>query len=306
MKIFISGATGVIGRRVIPILLAQGHSVTAIVRRMPGPSSAVHSDLNFVNVDMFEKEALSRAVAGHDVVINLATHMPDAAWKMPLRLAWRENDRIRTQGAANIADAALAGGATRLIQESFAPAYPDSGDRWIDEETPLQPAAYDRTVIDAERSAAGFAGKGRAAVILRFAAFYGPDAMQTKSYIDGLRWGWAALPGDPAAFISSISHDDAALAVAAAVRAPVGTYNVGDDEPVTRATFFGALAQSLGMDAPRFLPRWATPLFGAVGSTLARSLRLSNARLKQATGWAPSFPSVREGWPATLAEARLS
>lgn len=301
MKVFFSGGTGVIGRRAIPMLLAQGHSVTAVVRRMPGTYNAVHTDLHFVNVDLFDKQALNHAVAGHDTVINLATHMPGIAWKMLFRRAWRENDRIRTQGAANIAEAALAGGAARLIQESFALAYPDSGDRWVDEETPLQPAAYDRTVLNAERSAAGFTGNGRTAVILRFAAFYGPDAMQTKSYIDALRRGWAALPGGPDGFISSISHDDAASAVAAAVDAPAGAYNVSDEEPVTRSVFFGSLAQSLGLDAPRFPPRWATPLFGAVGSTLARSLRLSNARLRQATGWAPSFPSVREGWPSTLA-----
>lgn len=304
MKVFVSGATGVIGRRAIPMLLAQGHSVTALVRRMPTSSNLVHAGLRFVNVDLFDRQALGRSVAGHDTVINLATHMPDAAWKMPFRRAWRENDRIRTQGAANIAAAALAGGAGRLIQESFAPAYPDSGERWIDEETPLEPAAYNRTVLDAERSALAFAGEGRVGVVLRFAAFYGPDAMQTKSYIDGLRRGWAALPGDPAAFMSSISHDDAASAVAAAIGAPTGAYNVSDDEPVIRSIFFGLLAQSLGLDAPKFLPRWMTPLFGAVGATMGRSLRLSNARLKQATGWTPSFLSVREGWPATLAEIR--
>ncbi len=302
MKVFVSGGTGVIGRRVIPMLLAQGHSVTALVRRMPGTYNAVHAGLRFVNVDLFDKQALKQAVADHDTVINLATHMPGIAWKMLFRRAWRENDRIRMQGAANIAEAAQAGGATRLIQESFALAYPDCGDRWIGEETPLQPAAYDRTVLDAERSAAGFTGNGRAGVVLRFAAFYGPDAMQTGSYISALRRGWAALPGGPDGFISSISHDDAASAVAAAVDAPAGAYNVVDDEPMPRAAFFGSLAEVLGAGPPKFLPGWATPLFGAIGSTMARSLRLSNSKLKSETGWEPLFPSVREGWPATLAQ----
>jgi nucleoside-diphosphate-sugar epimerase len=302
MKIFVSGATGVVGRRAIPILLAQGHSVTAIVRRMPGPSSMVHANLHFVNVDLFDANALGRAVDGHDAVINLATHMPTPAWKMVFRRAWRENDRVRTQGAANMAAAALAGGASRLIQESFAPAYPDGGDRWIDEETRLEPAAYNSTVLDAERSAGGFTGDGRVGVVLRFAAFYGPDAMQVQSYIAMLRRGWAALPGDRNGFISSISHDDAASAVVAALSAPAGAYNVTDDEPVTRAVFFGSLAEALRLDPPRFLPNWTIPLFGAVGSTMARSLRISNRKLRQATGWAPLFPSVQQGWPATLEE----
>jgi 2-alkyl-3-oxoalkanoate reductase len=304
MKVFVSGATGVVGRRAIPLLLAQGHSVTAIVRKIPDSPAIVHGGLTFVNVDLFDPDALRRAMAGHDVVINLATHMPSATWKMVFRSSWRLNDRIRTEGAANVVAAAREGGAMRLIQESFAPTYPDSGDRWIDETTPLDPSDYNRTVLDAERAATGFSGGGRAGVVLRFAAFYGPDAMQVQGYIDGLRRGLAVLPGGPDRYISSISHDDAASAVVAALNASPGAYNVSDDEPVTRAVFFGSLAENLGLRPPRFLPAWATVLFGSVGEAAARSLRLSNRKLKEETGWAPRFPSVREGWPATLAEMK--
>ncbi|MDW6026353.1 NAD(P)-dependent oxidoreductase [Mesorhizobium sp. BAC0120] len=304
MKVFVSGATGVVGRRAIPLLLAQGHSVTAIVRKMPDSAAVVHGGLTFVNVDLFDPDALRRAVAGHDVVINLATHMPSAAWKMVFRSSWRLNDRIRTEGAANIAAAAREGGAARLIQESFAPTYPDSGDRWIDETTPLDPSDYNRTVLDAEAAATSFSDDGRAGVVLRFAAFYGPDAIQVQGYVDGLRKGLAVLPGGADRYISSISHDDAASAVVAALDASAGAYNVSDDEPVTRAVFFGSLAENLGLRPPRFLPSWATVLFGSVGEAAARSLRLSNRKLKEETGWSPRYPSVREGWPATLAEMK--
>lgn len=301
MRVFVSGATGVVGRRVIPLLLAQGHMVTAAVREMPASWTAARFSLKYAKVDLFDADDVRQAVAGHDVVINLATSMPSAAWKMVFRRAWRMNDRIRTEGAANIAAAAVEGGAKRLIQESFAPAYPDRGEDWIDEETPLEPARYNRTVCDAEEAAAGFSGAERAGLVLRFAAFYGPDAMQLHSYIDALRRGWAALPGAPDSYISSISHDDAATAVVAALHAPAGAYNVADDEPVTRATYFASLARALELQPPRFLPGWTMPLFGAVGPTMARSQRISNRSLKQATGWTPRFPSVREGWPATLA-----
>jgi nucleoside-diphosphate-sugar epimerase len=302
MKIFVTGATGVVGRRAIPILLSRGHSVTALVRQSSSKPSPVHANLAFVNVDLFDAAALERTVAGHDAVINLATHMPSSAWKMLFRNSWRLNDRIRSEGAANIAAAALASGATRLIQESFAPTYPDRGDRWIDESTPLEPSAYNRTVLDAERAATDFAGADRAGVVLRFAAFYGPDAMQVPSYIDSLRWGWAPIPGDPEGYISSISHDDAAAAVAAALDAASGAYTVSDDEPVTRRVFFGTLAEMLGLKPPRFMPTWVTPLFGSVGDAMTRSLRMSNRKLREATGWAPRFPSVRDGFPAMLTE----
>jgi nucleoside-diphosphate-sugar epimerase len=223
---------------------------------------------------------------------------------MLFRSAWRLNDRIRSEGAANVVDAALGCGVKTLVQESLALTYPDRGDRWIDEETPLEPSDYNRTVLDAERSAARFCGGDRTGVVLRFAAFYGPDAMQVRSYVKSLRMGWAALPGGPERYISSISHDDAAAAVVAALKAPAGAYTVTDDEPVRRAVYFESLADGLGLHPPRFLPSWTTPLFGSVGEAMARSLRLSNRKLRNATNWAPRFPSVREGWPDVLAQMK--
>lgn len=299
MRVFVSGATGVIGRRVVPLLLSQGHSVTVVARH---GGRGLHGQANIKRaiVDLFDPAGLKTAVAGHDVVINLATHMPSQAWKMVFRRAWRLNDRIRAEGVANLVAAARSNGVARFVQESFALTYPDHGDRWVDEQAPIDPPAYCRTVLDAEKSVADFSAHGRSGVALRFAAFYGADAMQVKSYIDGLRKGWAAVPGGPDRFISSVSHDDAAAAVVAALDAPAGVYNVVDDEPVTRAVFFGSLAGNLGLKPPRFLPSWVTPLFGSVGDALARSLRLSNRKLKQQTRWSPQYRSVREGWPATL------
>jgi nucleoside-diphosphate-sugar epimerase len=300
MRIFVTGASGVIGVRVIQLLLAQGHAATALVHSPASRGWLERLGAACVTVDLFDVAALTRAVAGHDAIVNLATHMPDAAWKMAFRSAWRQNDRLRTEGAANLVDAALAAGVPRFVQESFALTYPDRGDDWIDEGTALAPAAYNRTVLDAEQSVARFSAGGGAGVVVRFAAFYGPDAMQVRSYIAGLRKGFALLPGGPERYISSVSHDDAAAAVVAALDAPAGAYNVVDDEPVRRAEFFGSLAEALRVKPPRFLPAWTAPLFGAVGPTMARSLRISNRKLKDATGWTPRYRSVGEGWPVVL------
>src|SRR5579859_4728780 len=120
MRIFVAGATGVIGRRAVPLLVAAGHSVTGIGRTEEKRAQLARLRASTVGVDVFDPGELRRAVAGHDVVINLATHLP-SGWRMFLPRAFEENDRVRRVGAANLVYAAIAAGARRYIQESFAP-----------------------------------------------------------------------------------------------------------------------------------------------------------------------------------------
>ena len=301
MKIFIAGATGVVGRRAIPLLVTAGYQVTAVGRTPEKRAKLEQIGATTLAVDLFNPEALRAAAAGHEVVINLATHIPPSM-RMFLPGAWAENDRLRSIASAYMVDAALAGGAERFIQESFAPVYPDCGDRWIDESTPIQPTRYNRSVADAEGSAQRFTSSGRTGVVLRFATFYGPDAEHVHTLIQAIRRGWAPIPGAAGSFISSVSHDDAASAVVAALGVPAGAYNVADDEPLRRREYFDALATALGAPSPRLLPAWLAGLMGPLGETLARSLRISNRKLRTASGWAPQYPSVREGWRAVLRE----
>jgi nucleoside-diphosphate-sugar epimerase len=203
--------------------------------------------------------------------------------------------------SALLVDAAIAAGAERYIQESFAPIYRDCGSQWIDERAPVQPARYNRTAIDAEQAAERFTRSGRTGVVLRFAAFYGPDSEQTRDLITFVRRGWAPIPGSPDSYFSSVAHDDAATAVVAALGVRAGVYNVADDEPLRRREFFDSLAAALGVAPPRLPPTWLVPLFGSLGETLARSLRISNRKLRGESGWAPRYPSVREGWRAVVA-----
>ncbi|MET0630562.1 MAG: NAD(P)H-binding protein [Xanthobacteraceae bacterium] len=299
MRIFLTGATGVIGRRALPLLIGAGHSVTAVVRRPQSHAELVRAGATLIEVDLFAADAVRKTVAGHDAVVNLATHMP-AGYRAFLPGAWAENDRIRRFASANLVDAAMAGGATRFIQESFAPVYPDRGDQWIDERTPIAPVRYNRTVADAERSAERFSGSGGTGVVLRFAMFYGPDSWFTRDLIGYVRRGWAPIPGVADAYTSLVSHEDAAAAVVAALGVPPGTYNVVDDEPLRRREFFDSLAGVLGVAPPRLPPPWLKYLFGSLGEMLARSLRISNRKLR-ACGWTPRYPSMREGWPAVVA-----
>jgi len=303
MRIFLTGATGVLGRRALPLLTGAGHSVTAVARRPQSRADLAREGASPIELDLFDANAVGKAVAGHDAVVNLATHLP-AGFRAFLPGAWKENDRIRRVVSANLVDAALAGGAARFIQESFAPVYPDRGDQWIDERVPIAPVAYNRTVVDAERSAERFSGGGGTGVVLRFALLYGPDSWFTRDLIRYVRRGWAQVPGAADAYISSVSHDDAAAAVVAALGAAPGIYNVVDDEPMRRREFFDSLAGVLGVPPPRLPPPWLKYLFGSLGEMLARSLRISNRKLRDACGWAPRYPSMREGWPAVVAALR--
>ncbi len=301
MRIFVTGATGVVGRRAVPLLIGRGHRVTAVGRTPEKRAELERMGADPVALDLFDRTAVQGAVGGHDVVVNLATHIPPSGAKLFLRASWRENDRLRREGSATLADAARAAGVGRFIQESFGPIYADGGDRWLDESWPLRPVRYNRTILDAERSAERFGAGGGVGVVLRFAAFYGPDAGHVHDLIGMVRKGWAPLPGSPNGFVSSVSHDDAAAAVVAALDIPGGGYNVGDDEPLRRREMVDALASLLGVAPPRFPPAWVVKLGGGLAELMARSIRISNRKLREASSWVPRYPSIREGWRATLA-----
>jgi nucleoside-diphosphate-sugar epimerase len=298
-RVLLTGATGVIGRRAIPQLLARGCRVTAVGRTEQARTELAAMGADPIALDLFDAEAARRALEGHEAVINLATHMPQSAFQMLLPWSWRENDRVRRAGSATLGRAAREAGVSRFIQESFAPVYVDGGAQWIDESWPQKPAPYNRTVLDAEAAATRFADRGGAGVVLRFAAFYGPDAA-LRDMIGLVRHGWAPLFGAENAYWSSVSHEDAASAVVAALDVPAGTYNVCDDEPLSRRAFADALAEAAGARSPRFFPRWLTALGGGLVDLLSRSQRMTNARLKGASSWTPRWRSAREGLAAAV------
>lgn len=301
MKIFVAGATGTLGKRVVPTLCSHGHQVTGVARSQAKAETLRRAGAQPVQVDLFDRDAIADAVRGHDLIVNVATHIP-AGTRMFLPGAWNENDRIRREGSRNLVDAALGHGIARIVQESFAPIYPSRGDAWIDETTPVQPVRYNRSVVDAEAAIERFNDAGGSGIVLRFAYFYGPDSDSTQTIIDAVRKGRAPSFGPEDGYISSVSHDGAADAVCAVLDAPAGIYNVTDDEPMRRREYFDALAVLLGVAAPSFLPGWMARAAGGLGELLSRSQRISNAKLRAACGWTPRYPSMREGWRSVVSQ----
>ena len=172
------------------------------------------------------------------------------------------------------------------MQESIAFVYADGGDAWLDEDAPVAGGGVTTTALTAERNARElFDGD---TVVLRFGLFMGPDSGSTLAALEAARGGASIALGPPGAYRPTLWLDDAAAAIAAALRVPAGTYNVADADPPTNAEIDAALAAAVGVEALR--PR--APQDGP----LARSQRVSSRRLREASGWAPRMRAGTETW----------
>jgi UDP-glucose 4-epimerase len=285
-EIVITGSTGVIGRRAVRDLLAAGHRVRGVTRSEAGRARLEELGAGAVGAEVFDEASLRQAFDGADAVVNLLTHVP-AADRMADPAAWAENDRIRTEASAAIARAAQAAGARRLVQESIAFVYAEGGDEWLDEDAPVAGGGVTTTALTAERHARELFEKDT--VVLRFGLFMGPDSGSTLATLAAARGGASTALGPPGAYRPTIDLDDAAAAIAAALHAPAGTYNVADNDPPTNAEIDAALAAAVGVDALR-------PLAVVPDGPLARSQRVSNRRLRAATGWSPRRRAGTDTW----------
>ncbi|HEX4867985.1 MAG TPA: NAD-dependent epimerase/dehydratase family protein [Acidimicrobiales bacterium] len=295
MKVFVTGGTGVVGTRAVPALVAAGHEVTAVART-PEKAELVRSmGATPVTVDLFDPAAVKAAVDGHDAVAHLATNIPPLT-KAARTKAWETNERLRTEVSRHLVDAALATGATRYVQESICFPYVDHGADWITEESPLEHSGVFEGAAHAEAATARFTAAGGSGVVLRFAQFHGPGSHHVEVFNGLARRRINPFVGAPDAYTSFIHADDAGSAVAAALALPAGIYNVGDDEPLTRAEAGLVVAEALGVKPPHALPGVARAASPRSAKALMRSLRISNAKLKGASGWRPAHPSIRGSW----------
>ena len=299
--VFVTGATGVLGHATVPQLLASGYTVRALSRGEANDASIRALGAEPVRGDLFDPDSLARAVAGADAVLHLATRIPPSS-EMRHRSAWVENDRIRAEATKYLVNASLEAGTRVFVYPSFAFVYPDSGDAWIDAaSTPIDPTEILHSTIAAEREVARFAESGdgshRRGISLRLGGLYGSDLPSTKEQLQLARRGVSMFGGVPDAFTPTLWIDDAALALIAALdRAPSGLYDVVDDEPVRQRQLKTALAAAAERRWVLPLPAWLMRMMaGPAGEVFTRSLRISNRRFRQATGWAPAVRNAIEG-----------
>lgn len=293
MRVFVTGATGVLGRSAVAALVAEGHEVTGLARTDAKAAYLRDAGATPCRVSLFDVENLTTALAGHDAVCNLATAIPVGTAALRPG-AWRANDRLRIEGSQAVATAARNAGVRRLVQESVSFLYADAGDAWISETSPLCVTPAVEPAAVAETAASNYACSSRQPVVLRFAHLVGDDPF-TRWRLSQVRAGHPIGLGDPDGWASVVHPQDAGAAVVAALTAPGGVYNVAA-EPVRRGTLARTFADAAGSEQIGFVPRWLVRLGGERLEPLTRSQRVSAGKLQQATGWKALHDAFDSSW----------
>jgi 2-alkyl-3-oxoalkanoate reductase len=307
MRVFLAGATGAIGRRLVPELVGAGHQVTAITRSKERLSRLYDLGAEPVLCDVFDAGRLGSVVARAEpeVVINELTDLPQSLNPRKLAEYYAANNRVRREGTRNLLSAALGAGVRRVVVQSAAFWYaPSSGPvkteeapLYLDAPAPIGPAVETmKSVEDAVLSAEGLEG-----VVLRYGMFYGPGTWYAKDGDVGRRVRKRRYPmiGKGEGTYSFIHIDDAATATVSALeRARPGVYNVVDDEPATAVEWMPVYAEALGAKRPPRVPAFVARLL-AGESLVEWSLGLrgaSNEKIKEELGWRPRYESWRRGF----------
>jgi nucleoside-diphosphate-sugar epimerase len=283
MKVAVVGATGVVGGSAVRAIVAAGHDVFALARTPQKAAWLEARGATAVRGDIFDRESLTAMFEGCDVVVNAATRIP-VGYRAALPSAWRENDRLRTEGVRLVTEAARAAHVRRLVQESVSLLYADSGDAWIDERSSLGINTATEPACVAETHVQEYRSDLRQGVVLRLGTVVGDDPA-TRWLLRAARRGRPVGMGAPDGWMHTIHTDDVGPAVVAALTAPSGVYNVGA-QPVRRCDVVQAYARAAGREVG-FMGPLLTRLSGRRAEPLTRSLRVSSDHFRSQTGWMP-------------------
>ena len=310
MRIFLAGCTGVIGRRLMPMLVESGHEVVGCTRSPEKAEGIRAAGAEPVVADALDADALGAAVrdAKPEVVINQLTDLP--ARFNPRKPDYGNTGRLRREATATLAAAGAEAGARRLVSQSIAFMYDASGGPIKDEDAPLADMSGTsfgeaaNATIELERIT--IETPALEGLVLRYGWFYGPGTYYDRdgSVAEDVIKRRFPIVGDGGGIFSYIHVDDAASATVAALdHGSPGTYNVVDDDPAPVREWLPVLAQALGAKPPRRVPAWlARLLAGKIAAGQMTALRgASNEKAKRELGWTPRYPSWRQGFAESLA-----
>jgi nucleoside-diphosphate-sugar epimerase len=318
MRVFLAGATGAIGKQLVPLLVGAGHAVTATTRhpekvesiRSRGATPVVMDALNAGEV----RQAVGRTKP--DVVIHELTAIPPRFNLRRFDDAFSPTNRLRRNGTDNLLTAARSAGVRRFIAQSYAAwPYARTGGWVKSEEDPLLTAAEPamRQTLEAIRhlESAVLGARDIEGVVLRYGAFYGPGTSLGRggSFLEDIRRGSMPIVGNGGGYWSFVHIHDAATATLAAVAAgDPGIYNVVDDEPAPVSAWLPFLARVLGAKPPRRIPTWLGRIvIGRHGVAMMTEIRgASNKKAKSLLRWGPQWPSWRQGFQSGLGESETT
>ena len=314
MKVFVAGASGAVGHRLVPLLVASGYDVVAMTRSEGKADSLRAAGAEPVVADGLDAGEVTRAITRSqpEVVIHQMTGLTGVSSYKKFDEEFSVTNRLRTEGTDNLLNAARAAGVRRFIAQSYGNwNYARTGTGLKGEDDPFDPdpPANQRKSLEAIRHLedAVLGAQGMEGIVLRYANFYGPG---TGFALDGdlaelVRQRKFPIVGNGGGVWSFIHIDDAATATIAAIEhgAP-GVYNIVDDEPAPVAVWLPELARALGAKPPRRVPVWLGRLAaGDVGVSMMTQIRgTSNAKAKRELGWQPRYQSWRDGFRTGLGD----
>jgi 2-alkyl-3-oxoalkanoate reductase len=310
MRVFVAGASGAIGTRLVPRLIDRGHEVIGTFRS-PGHAERVRAlGAEPIALDLLDTGAVRKAVleARPDAIVHQATALANARFSRNLDRTFAQTNRLRTEGTDALLAAAREAGVRRFVAQSFASArYARVGGPVKTEDDPLDPTPVPATretnaamrYLDEAVTAAG-------GIALRYGGFYGAP---NDGLLEPLRKRQFPIVGDGGGVSSFIHLDDAAEATVLALEHDgADLYNIVDDEPAPVREWLPVLAEVLGAAPPRHFPRWLARLFAGEAAVMmgTESRGASNAKAKRELGWQPRHASWREGFVAAYASTARS
>jgi nucleoside-diphosphate-sugar epimerase len=312
MRMFVAGATGAIGQRLVPLLVANGHTVIGTTRT-PGKADTLRAaGASPVVLDALDRDAVREALirAEPEVVVHQATALAGFTDFRKFEEGFAATNRLRTEGTDNLVAGMRELEVRRLVAQSYA-GWPHAriGGPVKTEDDPLDedPPAALRGALEAIQylERAVLHTDGIEGTVLRYGGFYGPGTSLYEGgvQLEGVRRRRFPIVGRGTGVTSFIHIGDAATATVVAIEsAKPGLYNIVDDDPAPVSEWLPALAAEIGAKPPRRVPVWvARLLVGEHGVLMMTDVRgASNAKAKQVLGWQPAYPSWREGFRSGL------